>query len=281
MQAIEMREITKSFGTREVLHGINLSLRQGEILGLLGPSGAGKTTILNILSGQMAPNSGYSALLGVDSQKLGDEDHRNLGMVLDTCGLYLRMSVYDNLALFASINGVDKKEITTVLQRVGLDQDTRKQADKLSKGMKQRLVFARAILHHPKILFLDEPTSGLDPTAARRIHELISELREEGTTVFLTTHNMEEATKLCDHVALLDNGKIVAYGSVEELCHQYKDQDELQIRLKDGSYKQVTNCPQNASIVAKWMEEEAIISIHSSEPTLEDVFLKLTGRKLM
>lgn len=281
MQAIEMREITKSFGTREVLHGINLSLRQGEILGLLGPSGAGKTTILNILSGQMAPNSGYSALLGVDSQKLGDEDHRNLGMVLDTCGLYLRMSVYDNLALFASINGVDKKEITTVLQRVGLDQDTRKQADKLSKGMKQRLVFARAILHHPKILFLDEPTSGLDPTAARRIHELISELREEGTTVFLTTHNMEEATKLCDHVALLDNGKIVAYGSVEELCHQYKDQDKLQIRLKDGSYKQVTNCPQNASIVAKWMEEEAIISIHSSEPTLEDVFLKLTGRKLM
>lgn len=281
MQAIEMREITKSFGTREVLHGINLSLRQGEILGLLGPSGAGKTTILNILSGQMAPNSGYSALLGVDSQKLGDEDHRNLGMVLDTCGLYLRMSVYDNLALFATINGVDKKEITTVLQRVGLDQDTRKQADKLSKGMKQRLVFARAILHHPKILFLDEPTSGLDPTAARRIHELISELREEGTTVFLTTHNMEEATKLCDHVALLDNGKIVAYGSVEELCHQYKDQDELQIRLKDGSYKQVTNCPQNASIVAKWMEEEAIISIHSSEPTLEDVFLKLTGRKLM
>lgn len=281
MQAIEMREITKSFGTREVLHGINLSLRQGEILGLLGPSGAGKTTILNILSGQMAPNSGYSALLGVDSQKLGDEDHRNLGMVLDTCGLYLRMSVYDNLALFASINGVDKKEITSVLQRVGLDQDTRKQADKLSKGMKQRLVFARAILHHPKILFLDEPTSGLDPTAARRIHELISELREEGTTVFLTTHNMEEATKLCDHVALLDNGKIVAYGSVEELCHQYKDQDELQIRLKDGSYKQVTNCPQNASIVAKWMEEEAIISIHSSEPTLEDVFLKLTGRKLM
>lgn len=281
MKTIELSQVTKSFGNKEVLKGIDLGVEEGEILGLLGPSGAGKTTILNILSGQIPPDSGYSALLGQDSQRLRDEDHRRIGLVLDNCGLYPRMSVYDNLALFASIYGVDKAAVEQVLEQVGLIEDHAKRAEQLSKGMKQRLVFARAILHHPKILFLDEPTSGLDPATTLRIHELIQTLKEEGTTIFLTTHHMEEATKLCDHVALLHEGVIVAYGSVEELCHTYREQDDLLIKLNDGSIIHLANCPANSERVAQLMREEQIASIHSSDATLEDVFMKLTGRKLI
>lgn len=280
MNTIELHDISKSFGNKQVLNKISLQVKEGEILGLLGPSGAGKTTLLNILTGQHKQDEGSSSLMGCDSQQLNDEVYKNIGLVLDNCGLYERLSVYDNLLIFANINDVDKGAIEHVLQRVGLEAEIKKQTSKLSKGMKQRLVFARAILHHPKVLFLDEPTSGLDPATALTIHAIIKELQQAGTTIFLTTHNMEEAMKLCDEVALLNEGVIVEQGSPKALCQKYNDKNTIHIQVKNGDTMQCLNDANHAHIIADLMKQEQIVSIHSSEPSLEDVFIARTGRGL-
>ena len=146
--------------------------------------------------------------------------------------------------------------------------------------MKQRLVFARAILHNPKILFLDEPTSGLDPVIASLMHQLILEEKEKGTTIFLTTHNMEEATKLCDNVALLNQGEIVEYGSPLEICRKYNHQNKIRIVTKVGEEIILENAPTSSSMVAEYLDKNLVMSIHSTEPNLETVFMELTGRRL-
>lgn len=281
MKTIELKEICKTFNGKQVLNKVSLSVEEGEILGLLGPSGAGKTTILNILSGQLQQEEGTATLLGCDSTHLHDEIYQRIGLVLDTCGLYERLRVYDNLAMFAAINGVDKKEIPLVLESVGLQEALHKRVHTLSKGMKQRLVFARAILHHPKVLFLDEPTSGLDPATSQQIHHLILAMKKTGTTIFLTTHNMEEASKLCDHVALLNEGEIIEYGAPKALCEKYDQFNIFSIKLKDGTMQKLPNVAASAAQLAQLCEKEKIVSIHSSEPSLETVFIALTGRELL
>jgi ABC-2 type transport system ATP-binding protein len=153
-------------------------------------------------------------------------------------------------------------------------------AGKLSKGMKQRLVLARALLQEPRLLFLDEPTSGLDPATTKRIHELLFELKESGTTIFLTTHNMEEASKLCNHIALLNEGTIVEYGVPEEICRKYNDQNIISILCKDGEIITVQNAKASARQIAEVFENGNVEAIHSSEPNLETVFMSLTGRGL-
>jgi len=153
-------------------------------------------------------------------------------------------------------------------------------AGKLSKGMKQRLVLARAVLHHPKLLFLDEPTSGLDPATANEIHELLLELKAEGTTIFLTTHNMVEAHKLCDHIALLNEGNIVEFGVPDELCRKYNQENIITILGRDGNTVTFLNNPDSAERIAEYFRQGNVEAIHSSEPNLETVFMKLTGREL-
>ena len=209
---IQMQNIIKRFGDKIVLKDVNIDVAEGEIFGLLGPSGAGKTTIINILTHQLKPDGGQ--------YKVGTKPMQT-GLMLEEDGLYKRLTTSDNLNLFAGIYGVEKGRVQKALESVGLGQETKKQVSKLSKGMRQRLALARAILHSPKILFLDEPTSALDPTTARGIHELILGLRNNGATIFLTTHNMEEAVGLCDKVALLNIGKIVEYGSPKEICEKH------------------------------------------------------------
>lgn len=209
---ILMTNIVKRFGAKTVLNDVTFSVAQQEIFGLLGPSGSGKTTIINILTNQLIAESG--------SHKIGATSMET-GLMLEEDGLYKRLTTTENLNLFAGVYGVDKIKVQEALASVGLAQDAKTQVAKLSKGMRQRLALARAILHSPKILFLDEPTSALDPTTARGIHKLILDLRDQGTTIFLTTHNMEEAVDLCDKVALLYQGKIVEYGSPRDICDKH------------------------------------------------------------
>lgn len=281
MDCISLQSIRKDFGEKQVLKGISLSVKEGEIFGLLGPSGAGKTTIIRILTGQLAATSGTASILGTDCAHITDQTYAKIGMVLDTSGLYKRLSCQDNLALFCEIYGVSKNCIPEILEQVGLMPQRRQAASNLSKGQTQRLVLARALMHKPKLLFLDEPTSGLDPATARSIHGLIQAQRQAGATIFLTTHNMTEAAELCDRIVLLNEGQIVESGEPDALCRKYNDRQTLEILTKDGISHSLPCSEAAAEEVAGLLKAGNIASIHSSEPDLEDVFLRLTGRKLV
>lgn len=278
---IAMKNIKKCFGDKIALNNVNISVKEGEIFGLLGPSGAGKTTIIKLLIGQLVPSDGMATIFDTNTKCITNEIYNTLGMVLDTSGLYERLSCYDNLLLFSEIYGINKANIKQVLAKVELENEAKKAVSKLSKGMKQRLVLARAIMHSPKLLFLDEPTSGQDPATALKVHKLIYELRDQGSTIFLTTHNMEEAYGICDNIALLNDGRIIEYGIPEEICRKYNAKKNITILLKDGQKMEIANDKSSASIISKCFELDAVESIHSSEPNLESVFLLLTGRKLV
>lgn len=277
---IEMISVNKSFASKTVLHDISLCIKKGEIFGLLGPSGAGKTTLIKVITGQIPMDSGTANVLGKNVTSFDKKMYSNFGMVLDNTGLYRRMSCVDNLKVFADIYKISYKEIDIVLDKVGLLDAKKIIVDKLSKGMKQRLVLARALLHSPRILFLDEPTSGLDPNTSKQIHQIILEQKEKGTTVFLTTHNMQEAYDLCDKVALLNQGIIVEYGNPEEICKRYNHQNKIVIQQKNGNTKCFENKPSSAAAISALFSANDVSSIHSTEPNLETVFLELTGRKL-
>lgn len=281
MYAIEMEHISKDFGEKKVLKDLNIKVEQGEVFGLLGPSGAGKTTMIKIMTGQLRRTKGNSRLLGEESLKLSDKIYSQIGIVSDNSGVYERMNCYENLEFFAKLNQVPKARIHEVLSAVGLEKEKKTKAKKLSKGMIQRLNLARAVLHNPKILFLDEPTSGLDPATATMIHRLLLSLKDQGMTIFLTTHNMEEATKLCNHVALLNEGTIVEFGEPKELCRKYNKDNKINITTKDRTEITLSNHPSDAEKIADLLREGMVESIHSSEPNLETVFLTLTGRGLL
>jgi len=205
-------DIKKSFGGQQVLTDVSFQIEKGEIFGLLGPSGAGKTTIINILTNQLKEDGG--------SKEVKARPHE-IGIMLDVGGLYSHMNCLENLNLYAEIYGLPKGKPMEVLEMVGLADAAKKTVEDLSRGMTQRLALARAILYNPKLLFLDEPTSALDPGTSKGVCALLQKLREKGTTIFLTTHNMDEALKLCDNIALLHDGKIVEQGNPVEICKRY------------------------------------------------------------
>ena len=277
--AVEMRHIVQRFGEKEVLRGIDLKIHEGEIFGLLGPSGAGKTTLIKILTGQLRQTAGEVQIFGKNAGN-GKENLSKMGMMMDNFGLYERLSCYDNLKLFTRIYGVPEKRAGEILGRVGLYEDRKLPVMKLSKGMRSRLSLARAVMNEPRILFLDEPASGLDPATAAEIHKLVQEEQSRGATIFLTTHNMEEAHKLCDHVALLHEGVIVEYGQPGEVCCRYNHQNKLLIRLLNGEMVELSNNRTSAERVKEYLEQEMVETIHSTEPSLETVFMELTGRGL-
>lgn len=277
---IRVKDLKKSFGEREILKGINLEIKEGEIFGLLGPSGAGKTTLIKILTGQLVFEEGDVKTLGKDVRNLSGEDHKGIGIMMDQFGVYERLSCLDNLKIFAEIYKIPLKVVMDTLEDVGLSKAMKTPAANLSKGMRNRLQLARVFMQTPKIIFLDEPTSGLDPASAKAIHKLIMEKKKEGCTLFLTTHDMSEATKLCDHVALLNEGVIVEYGSPKEICRRYDHQKKICLHLKNGREEELPNGREAAQKIAELLENDAVETIHSTEPNLETVFLELTGRNL-
>lgn len=271
---IKVERVTKRFGDNIALNQISFSINEGEIFGFLGPSGSGKTTMINILTGQLQANSGKTELLGKDSQKLLPSDFEELGLVGDTSGYYEKLSLYNNLLLFARLYGVSKARIEEILKQVGLYDSKDTPAEKLSTGMRQRMLLARALINYPKVLFLDEPTSGLDPTTSKKIHKLLQELKERGTTIFLTTHDMNEATLLCDNLALLNKGDLIEQGSPSEIIQKYNTEKKVAVTYSDSTKKVVRFEDLQQEDYKKMM------TIHSCEPTLEDIFIKLTGEKL-
>lgn len=282
MQVIQIKDVCKAFDQRQVLNNISLSVEEGEIFGLLGPSGAGKTTLIKMLIGLLSATSGNIAILGKELDKKIDESFQSFGMVLDNDGLYDRLNCYDNLELYARIYSISnrKKVINDLLEKVGLIESSKKSVSNLSKGMRQRLSFARAILHSPKIVFLDEPTSGLDPATTLQIHSMMKTLKESGTTIFLTTHNMNEAQKMCDHLALLNEGNIVEEGTPEDICLHHRKKCEVNIEMTNGEKYMVDSHDLLTVLQTVLDTNNKIRSIHSNEPNLEEVFIELTGRDL-
>ena len=268
------KNIVKTFGTKIALNKINFEIKEGEIFGFLGPSGSGKTTMINILTGQLLQDDGNSQLLGKDSHSLNSTDLEKIGIVSDKSGFYEKLSLEKNLLLYAKLYGVDLNRVDELLDKVGLLESKSILAEQLSTGMKQRMLLARALINQPKILFLDEPTSGLDPTTSKSIHELLVDLKENGTTIFLTTHDMNEATLLCDNLALLNKGKLIEQGNPADIIQKYNTNKRIKVIYKNREERIF-----DFSELTK-LNVNDIISIHSCEPTLEEIFIELTGEKL-
>lgn len=281
MNVIEVKNLVKKFGNKKVINEINFKVSEGEIFGFLGPSGAGKTTLIKMLIGEYSITSGDAKLFDVFPNKLNDSIMNKISAVMDNFGLYERLTVFENMEVFANIYNTDKKEIDTILKKVELYDSKKTITSKLSKGMRQRLILARALINKPKLLFLDEPTSGLDPATSLKIHNLLFELKKSGTTIFLTTHNMEEATKMCDKVALLHLGKIVEFGTPKDICMRHNKYNVYNVITKDNKEITFKSNKVDSKKLAKLIEDEQILSIHSSEPTLETVFIELTGKELV
>lgn len=279
-KAITTCGITKSFGEKTVLDHISLAIGKGEIFGLLGPSGAGKTTLIKILTGQIKADAGTSVINGVDSQKLTGADYRSFGIMMDHFGVYERLTCFENLKVFARLYKIGDAEIHKALDAVGLSAAAKTMASDLSKGMKSRLRLARVFMINPAIYFLDEPTNGLDPVTADEIQKMILAEKAKGKTIFLTTHTMSEAEKLCDNVALLHEGKIVEYGSPAGICRRYNHQKKLKIHLCDGTDMEIPHDEKAAALLAELLRNGRAETIHTTEPSLETVFMELTGKEL-
>lgn len=274
-QVIKADNLGKSFGSFKAISSLTFEVNKGEILGFLGPSGSGKTTTINILTGQLTPDQGQSSILGKSSTNLNEEDLANIGLITENSGYYEKLSLYDNLLFFAKLYDVPQGDLDDLMKRVGLYDRRKTLAEKLSTGMKQRMLLVRAIINKPQVLFLDEPTSGLDPSTSQSIHELIKELQAEGTTIFLTTHDMHEATILCDKIVLLNKGQIVEAGTPSDLIQKYNTDKRVKITYQSGEENYLS-----FSELGQISQTDDILTIHSCEPTLEDVFIQLTGGKL-
>lgn len=275
MKRLVVNHLSKCFGKKEALKDISFTISEGEIFGFLGPSGSGKTTTINILTGQLAASSGEVTVFGKKPQELKTSDFEKIGIVSDNSGSYEKISLYKNILAYSKLYNLDKSRVDELLKLLGLYDDRKKPVEKLSTGMKQRMLLARALLNKPQVLFLDEPTSGLDPATSRVIHDLLLALRDAGTSIFLTTHDMHEATLLCDQLALLDKGLLVEQGSPSELITKYNHRKKVRLTYEDGSHQEL-----DFSELTKRGDAQGIEMIHSCEPTLEDIFIELTGGKL-
>lgn len=272
---IRVEGVKKIFGQKVVLEDLQLELAGGEILGLLGPSGSGKSTTIGLLTGQIEPDAGSVEIFGKNVKNLGEEDFAHLGLMNDTLGFYEMLTVYQNLTFFARFFQIPMQEVDSLLKQLELWDDREVKAAQLSTGMKQRMLLIRAVLHQPKLLFLDEPTSGLDPSLAKRVQDLLLALKEKGTVIFLVTHNMQEAMRLCDRLILLHKGTIVESGTLEEIWErQVPSEDLVTIRYRNGETKMVPR-----SEVTNHFNDQ-VVGIDTATVDLETIFMQLTGESL-
>ena len=271
--------------SESTLHQLNFEVAEQEIFGFLGPSGAGKSTTQNILIGLLKSYRGSANVLGRELTDWNDDFYEQVGVCFELPNHYLKLTARENLNYFRSLYRPPNLEPEKVLQWVGLSDDADKRVSDFSKGMKIRLNLARSMIHQPRILFLDEPTGGLDPVNARRIKDLILTLRRNGTTVFVTTHDMLVADQLCDRVAFISGGRINQIGNPEDLKIKH-GRRSVQIDYIDGAqcyHKRefpLDDIGRNIDFLEILQSNSRVEKIHSQESTLEQVFVDLTGQEL-
>ncbi len=235
---VEVKDLIKKFGTFTAVDSISFQVNKGEILGLLGENGAGKTTTLRLLATMLHPTSGSVKMAGFDTVREPEKVRAHIGILFGgEVGLYDRLTAAENIEYFGELNGMSradiKKRSTHLAEVFGMQDFMNRRASKLSKGMKQKVAFARSIIHNPDIMLFDEPTSGLDVSAAREVQDFIMTCRAEGKTIIFSSHTMKEVDKLCDRIAMIHKGKLVETGTVEGLKEKYMNDDleEIFIRL--------------------------------------------------
>ncbi|MCI9384682.1 MAG: ABC transporter ATP-binding protein [Lachnospiraceae bacterium] len=280
---IEVKDLTFSYGkNKQALHGLNFSVGDGEIFGFLGPNGSGKSTTQKILTGILKGHGGMVSLFGKELREVPDQEFfQKIGVLFEFPYLYANLSALDNLRYFSSFYPKEQlRDALEVLDELEFKKDfLRKPVSSYSKGMRQRVSMARALISSPKLLFLDEPTSGLDPAGAVLFRRIIEKERQKGTTVFVTTHNMLDADLLCDRVAFISDGNIVALDTPENLKEQNSSRSIAVHYLYQGRREEQTLDAQSLKSGFPFPFDE-LISIHSQEPTLEDIFIQYAGRRL-
>lgn len=290
---LQVSELTKCYGPLDsgllAVDHISFQVDQGEVFGFLGPNGAGKTTTIRMLAGLSQPTMGQARILGLDRSGDLPQIKKRIGVVPEASNLYDELTAFDNLVFSMQLYGVPRNERTSrageLLARFRLKEKRDTPFAKLSRGMKRALTIAAALAHRPALLFLDEPTTGLDVLSARSLRQMIAGLRDEGVTVFLTTHYLEEAERLCDRIALLVRGRIVALDALAGLKAQVQGAAAVEITLQEGDGRTETRRlvgEEPASLVREALalaesEGRRLLAIHTIQPTLEDVFVQLTG----
>jgi ABC-2 type transport system ATP-binding protein len=304
--AIKVGGLEKSFDEVKAVAGIDFEVKAGEFFGFLGPNGAGKTTTINILTGLARADTGNIRIGNIDCTENPRAAQHLIGVVPDDSNLYPELSGFDNLCFCASLYGMAKSErrlrATELLKIFGLEKAANRKFAGYSKGMKRRLTIAAGIIHRPEILFLDEPTTGIDVASARQLRQLINELHKDGTTIFLTTHYIEEAERLCDRIAFIDSGRIIKADTVANLVQPVKNSHILQFTCSEGVnalVKELENefsglkflspyarhlrvessSPLKIGSLVRFLEENDVEVFEAKKlrPSLEDVFVKITG----
>ena len=299
---IEVVNLTKHYGAVQALRGVSFEVEEGEVFGLLGPNGAGKTSTVEILEGLRPADGGIVSVCGLDPQSSGSDFKQEIGAVLQATALPDKLRVGEAVSMFASFYK-RRRDPAALLKRFGLEEKRNTFYSQLSGGQKQRLALAMSLVNEPRVLFLDEPTAGLDPQVRREIYTIIEELKKERKTILLTTHYIEEAEKLCDRVAIVDQGRVVTQGTPRELKQRSAGTTRIELRLarpeSDAALKQLegvadcrasdgvyimhsTRVPQTIVSLVHYLEAHGneLSSLDIAAPSLEDVFLELTGRSL-
>jgi ABC-2 type transport system ATP-binding protein len=304
--AIEVRDLYKTYGSKKAVTGVSFAVKRGEIFGILGPNGAGKSTTLEMIEGLREPDKNPATTLTVDGlnvrdKKQRDELHQRIGLQLQTSSLFDELTVSENLNMLAMFYR-KARPVKDLLQEFSITEKANARLDTLSGGQKQRLALAAALVNDPAVVFLDEPTTALDPQARRDVWDSIRRLQNAGKTIILTTHYMEEAEKLCERVAIMDNGVIVALNTPEQLIRQYAPEHVITCRTNGtkanlaalSAVSKVTHSDEGTATIytnnlavtlAALIEHAKSDGIHLEElstrsSSLEDVFLNLTGRDL-
>ena len=279
---IDVKKLYFSYTDKPFVENVSFHVGKGEIFGFLGPSGAGKSTIQKVLTGLNTKYKGSVKVAGTEIRERTNRFYENIGVDFEFSTCYEKFTARQNLAYFASLYEKQPRSIDELLHMVGLENDGDKKVGDFSKGMRSRLNFIKALIHDPDILFLDEPTSGLDPTNNRLMKDIILAEKKRGKTVIITTHNMFDATELCDQVAFIVAGKVSALDSPHNLImsrwaakiqYTYYDKGE-----KTGEC--LLDRTTEDKLLKNLISENRLLSIHSSEPTLNDIFVDITGRTL-
>ena len=281
MTAVCVQSLCKSYGSVTALKDLSFEIKQGECVGLLGPNGAGKSTTIQILTGQLHPDSGSARVLGNDPVQNPKAVHHIMGYIPDGPFVYDEISVKKNIDLFREIYKEPPSQTTKIIQKTELTEKTKVRACTLSKGLKQRLLLARTLVHTPRVILLDEPTSGLDPSSTDFICSILEELKQKGVTLMLSTHLMYLTERLCDRIILLNRGQKADEGSLAELRGRYGER-QITVTFLEGE-KQKT---QTFSIegdfsqkLAQVQKNKKVISVNTHEKKLEDIFIDLVRRK--